>query len=173
MGTLLGCRSGQAEVPVNRLKTGFQTIVASIKAKFRSIISQGPAVMLMARHPLLPVYWEQGFTFSSPFHACYPCASFPINAFPQIFTSELLHSPLPQTRWHHTSPPCSAFLLLGSLFWASESPTVMVDGKWGQKDLLLWPGVHWKQCASVHQEWAYELVFPNKYFYTGLSDWFH
>lgn len=48
MGTLLGCRSGQAELPVKRLKTGFQTIVASIKAKFRSIISQGPAVMLMA-----------------------------------------------------------------------------------------------------------------------------
>lgn len=52
MPTLQGWRSGPPEVPINRLKTGSQTIAARIKANIRGIISQGPAVLLMAQPPI-------------------------------------------------------------------------------------------------------------------------
>lgn len=67
----------------------FQTIGASIKANVRGIIPQGPAVPLMAQHPLLPVYWQQGFPLSSWFYNRQR-ASLPFSALIQIFTSELL-----------------------------------------------------------------------------------
>lgn len=89
MQTLLGWRRGQAEVPGNRLKMDFQTIVASIRAKLRGIISQGPAGLLKAHQPLLPFIGSEDSPFLLIFIAANH-ASLPFSAFIQTFTPEPL-----------------------------------------------------------------------------------
>lgn len=80
-------RSRQTEILVNRLETGFQTPVTSVRAPLRGVTSQGPAVLLMAYHPLLTIHLHRGLRFLLLFETA-NLASLPLCDFIQTFTSE-------------------------------------------------------------------------------------
>lgn len=166
MQALWGWGGGQAAVPVNRRSMGFQTMVASSRAQLRGFISQGPAALLKAPQPLLPVYWQQRSTFSSWVRSCQPCFfALPcLHSDLHLRASALRSSPFALgTTFPHPAQPSPCWVLSCGLL---SLHMVMADGKWGQKD-------HWEQCASVNQIWEYGLVSPNQYLYTRWSNWFH
>lgn len=172
MPTLQGQRSGPPEVPINRLKTGPQTIAASIKANIRGIISQGPAVLLMAQPPIAACLVAARIYFFFVFSEL-PMCFFALQCFHSDLHLELLFSsppihPYPKTSWRHASPPCSAFPLLSLYSGPLTHCMVIPDGKWGQRDLLLLPGVHWEQCASGNPKWEWEFIF-----HIVIRLWFH
>lgn len=92
---------------------GFQTPVTNVRATLRGITSQGPAVLLMACRPLLPVHLHQGLSFSSSFRNCQPGFFAPLWFHSDLhLRARALRSPslAPTPRPHAPYfPPCSAF----------------------------------------------------------------
>lgn len=124
MPTPQGWRSGPPEVPISRLKAGSRTIAASSKANMRGIISQGPAVLLMAQPPIAACLVAARIYFFFVFSEL-PMCFFALQCFHSDLhlesSSSVSHSLLPQDLMAPCFPTLLSLPPAVSLLWATDS----------------------------------------------------